>query len=389
MVKVDDFKVILDDIVAFKRNLDKDNQSRRQNLQVTQQKKAGLDEIENRFTKLRADFNKGSDILDPNKFKQAKVFVENIEEKINEANEILNDRLSFAVNLEKERENSSKMGEKFDLKTAASLLPVLDGTDEATKQLIDCIELYKDMLDENGQKLLITYVLKAKLSQSAKLRLEKEYATVDLLVQGMKRHLLSKKSAAALSTQLHNVKQHQKTISEFGLEIENLFVNLTITQSEGDEKAEKVLSKVNEKVAINSFANGLRNHELRTVIKARNYDTLKDAITGAMELDVNSAEQRVFHIRNKNSSYKNKYNYSNHAKNPQVSRNHNKNNHEYTNRARFSNQKYDNKNVKNTTANRFRNRKHYAYSANSNNLAEEKCGDVSSVERNFFRSSTK
>lgn len=66
------------------------------------------------------------------------------------------------------------MGENFDLRTAASLLPSMDGSEEATKQLIDAIELYSELLDQSSKPLLVKYILKAKLNQNAKCRLNKD-----------------------------------------------------------------------------------------------------------------------------------------------------------------------------------------------------------------------
>lgn len=44
-----------------------------------------------------------------------------------------------------------------------------------------------------------------------------------------------------------------------------------------------LLKNVNEKFAIKKFADGLRNRRLSTVIAARNYKSLKDAIQAAKE----------------------------------------------------------------------------------------------------------
>ncbi|KAL3279744.1 hypothetical protein HHI36_017252 [Cryptolaemus montrouzieri] len=65
--------------------------------------------------------------------------------------------------------------------------------------------------------------------------------------------------------------------------IEELMVDLTISQSEGDADAAKILTATNEKIAINSFTNGLRDTELGTIIKSRNYSKLSDAIVAAQD----------------------------------------------------------------------------------------------------------
>lgn len=315
MPRPDDLKYLLDEIVVFKRNLDKDNLVRRQNLQTTRQKLSDLEDFKSEFTRCRSEFNTNIATKSQEIIKQAKLYVENIEVKIDEAQNILDARLSSISDRTKDNLlDTTEMGEKFDLKTAASLLPAMDGTEEGTKQLLDCIELYNELLDENGKKLLITYVLKSRLSQNAKMRLEKAYASVDLLVKDIKLHLLTKKSAPALSTQLHTVKQNHRNIQEFGQEIEQLLVNLTLSQADGDDEAVKVLTKVNEKIAINTFANGLKNSEIRTIIKARNYDTLKDAVCAASEVDnSNIQNSQVFHARGKDNNFNRRYNRNNYS----------------------------------------------------------------------------
>lgn len=60
--------------------------------------------------------------------------------------------------------------EKLDLRTAASLLTRLGGTDDATIQPIDAIEL-SELLSGLDRPLLNSYVLKTPLNQTAKLRI--------------------------------------------------------------------------------------------------------------------------------------------------------------------------------------------------------------------------
>ncbi|KAI4458042.1 hypothetical protein MML48_7g00012308 [Holotrichia oblita] len=99
--------------------------------------------------------------------------------------------------------------------------------------------------------------------------------------------LVTKKSATTISNQLHQCKQSNKFLNEFGREVEQLLNVVTITQARDDENALKCLREVNQKIVINSFCNGVRNHELRTLIKARNCVTLSEAITVAIDEEKN------------------------------------------------------------------------------------------------------
>lgn len=87
------------------------------------------------------------------------------------------------------------------MKTAVNLLPLMTDKESVTKQLIDAIELYESMLGE-GKQMLIDFVLKTRLSASAKLRLAPEYQDVRVLTQDMRKHLLTRMSDVALQSKL-------------------------------------------------------------------------------------------------------------------------------------------------------------------------------------------
>lgn len=194
MSNVDKFRHLYEEIRVFKRNIDKDNQQRRENSQVVNQKLVDLARLESELGSLKVDFNKtpgNADVVE-----QVKAFIKEIAKLITESQNILIDRLKIILENSNASVNTLEvvtMGEKFDLRTAASLLPPMDGTEDVTKQLIDAIELYSELLDENGRKLLINYVLKTRLSQNAKLRLDKNYNSTNDLVKDMRTQLLTKK----------------------------------------------------------------------------------------------------------------------------------------------------------------------------------------------------
>ncbi|XP_028178494.1 uncharacterized protein LOC114365951 [Ostrinia furnacalis] len=239
--------------------------------------------------------------------------------------------------IESESEKNTNMA-KFELKTAISLLPVMTDDENVTKQLISNIELYDSMLEDSAKPALITFVLKSRLSESAKLRLCESYESVSDLVRDIRERLLSKKSPTALQQQLHRAKQDNKTIEQFGKEIEQLFVDLTISQAAGNSKSYEVLRPINEKYAIKQFSDGLRNSRISTIIAARNYTSLKDAISGALDEAVSSGQenqvmsfrgqrgnnfrgrrnfhqQRPYNFNRQGNSNRGQFNHSNNANN--------------------------------------------------------------------------
>lgn len=140
-----------------------------------------------------------------------------------------------------------------DLKIATSLLPFMDDKENTTKQLIDAIELYDSVLHNDNKKLLTNFVLKARLSQAVKIRLENSYMSNQLLIQDIQKHLLTKRSASSLSIFLHNARQNSKSIiDDFGKHIEELMLNLTISQFDGRPESLAMLRETNKKLATNT-----------------------------------------------------------------------------------------------------------------------------------------
>lgn len=198
---------------------------------------------------------------------------------------------------------------KFDLKTALNLLPVCSNDEASVKQLIDGIEYYTSELDEKSQEKLIKFVLKTRLSQPAKLKLSPSYANIDELITDLKAHLLPKKSASAIQRKLQNYRQNDLSIDEFGKQVTELFVDLTLTQSDGSDANFKVLKPINEKQAIKCFADGLRSRRLGTIISARTFPSLKDAVQAAIDED-NSIPSTSSDILTMNSRGRTSYNWS-------------------------------------------------------------------------------
>lgn len=192
--------------------------------------------------------------------------------------------------------------ESFCLKTAVSLLPKMNGSESVTQDLIDAIDLYSSMLDGDSRKPLIDFVLKTRLSSSAKMRLNSAYGDVNSLLSDMRTHLLTRKSDTALQSKLQNIRQGNRSIKDFGAEVERLFVDLTISQSDGKEDVYKILTPINEKNAIKRFADGLQSQKLSTIITARNFLSLKDAIRAAEDESSVPAPQ----IMSYNRSYQNR-----------------------------------------------------------------------------------
>lgn len=185
-------------------------------------------------------------------------------------------------------EDETEKMASFDLKTAIGLIPVMDDTEKTTKQIISAIEMYETLLDATSKPTLINFVLKTRLSESAKMRLSQSYDTIPKLITDIKLHLLTKKSSTSLQTQLIQQKQGSMSLDNYAKTIEELFVELTISQADGNESTYSVLKPINEKLAIKRFADGLRDKRLGTILAARNCTTLKDAVRAAKDEELSA-----------------------------------------------------------------------------------------------------
>lgn len=191
------------------------------------------------------------------------------------------------------------MASPFDIRTAISLLPVMNGQEQVTQQLIDGILLYSSLITAETQSQLIDFILKTRLSASAKLRLKPTYSTVTDLVEDIRKFLLPKKSTEALQTQLFRARQGRRSIEAYGTELEELFVNLTIAQSDGDSTKYEILRPLNEKTAIKRFADGLSDPRLSTIVASRQFTSLPEAIRTALDENTMSEpyQERVMQFR--------------------------------------------------------------------------------------------
>lgn len=201
---------------------------------------------------------------------------------------------------------------EFDLKVACNLIPVMDDTESTTKRMIDSIEMYANMLDDKGNSLLIIFILKSRLSENAKLRISDKYEAVSELVKDLRNNLLTKKSYTAIQSQMQIVRQGQRSIEEYGKEIEQLFTDMTISQADGESSVYSVLKPINEKSAIKTFSDGLRSSRLSTIIASRNYNNLKEAIQAAKDEDRPAAQLQgnVMHASKQGRTFYNNRRFS-------------------------------------------------------------------------------
>lgn len=68
-----------------------------------------------------------------------------------------------------------------DLKTATSMILLMDGSDEVIHKIINGIEFYSTLFDAAGKVTLASFVLKTRLNPAAQLKLTSTYTTEALM----------------------------------------------------------------------------------------------------------------------------------------------------------------------------------------------------------------
>ena len=292
---------LLKQIEQFLANLKKDNQTVLHNIAITETKLIKLNEFQHNFNALKIEHL----TLEGTEKEETLV-------KCEKTLDLISNILFYR---HKENIDYLKM-ESFELKTATSLIPCLTEKEESVFALIDAIDLYDSMLKEDGKKLLTAFVLKTRLTQSAKIRMKQKYSSNKDLIKDLRDNLTTLKSPISLSSQLNGAQQKpRQTMEEYGQMIEKLFVDLTLAQANHDEEKFEFLKGINERTAIDCFSRGLTNPEIRTIIRARNFGSLKDAIRAAKDEEVNVPTAAVCVVNNREIGYfgrlrGNRYNFN-------------------------------------------------------------------------------
>lgn len=283
---------IVDNLTSFKVNLSKLNYDKRKP-EILSAKLVEANAIHTEFRAIVRDIH---DQIEKNKLQgQCLVKIQSYCDKIQDLYKWIQEFCSVTYTSSNSSgvrpisDASNTIMEEFNLKVALSLIPVMTDDEDAIEQLINSIEYYDSILKTESKQSLINFVLKNRLTKMAKLKLSQTYTSVENMVKDMKKNLLTKKSAFAIQNQMQILRQGDSTIDDFGKQLADMFVNLTIAQSEGNSSAFDVLKKVNEKQAIKKFADGLRNRRISTIIAAREYNFLKDAVQGAKDEETAAA----------------------------------------------------------------------------------------------------
>lgn len=161
--------------------------------------------------------------------------------------------------------------------------------------------------------------------------------TFNELKSTLTKHFKSTKTASSLHSEIRNIKQ-RGNVSSFREKINALISELTIVQfsdleDNSNEIARSTIRMLNEKLALETFQEGLQEN-IRTAVIAAQPKSLAQAfeIASTQERLLQATNTlKIFHINDRNRRSNNNYNYNNNRYNNQRRQDFNRNDRNYNN----------------------------------------------------------
>lgn len=226
----------------------------------------------------------------------------------------------------------------FDVRTATAVIQIYDGASESLPAFVDACNLMKDLTDNTQQSMLIKFI-KTRLTGKARYGLPDNVNTFNDLITNIKQRCQDSTSPEQIVAKLKSIKQ-KENLDSFCDQIESIANKLKCTYLQ-QKIPEDVVNNMVKKVAVDALINGVSNSETKIILKAGNFDTVKDAIQKVQENNSNNQTSAMFSIStqrqyhrgwNKPSGFR-RNNINNYR--PKFNNNTNSNNHNY--RPRFEN----------------------------------------------------
>lgn len=205
------------------------------------------------------------------------------EAKEDDPDPLLNDLFNGTV----KPETTIPTAMEFDMKLAKSVVPEYDGTPKNLRDFLDCARYYNESLTPEAQKQFLTFLLKVKLKQTAKVAIPSDPADFSALEAALKVRFRPKTTIAALQQKLSALQQNKRSVHDFASEIEKLTNRLTelqVTETTSDSR--EVIQTLNEQFALTILKKGA-NSKVQPVLLASQAKSFAEGVTLALEAEAN------------------------------------------------------------------------------------------------------
>lgn len=184
----------------------------------------------------------------------------------------------------------------FDVKQATALVQPYDGSSSNLESFIDSVIFLKDLTKDNHMATAVKFV-KTRLSGKARSGLPDTIVTIDALIDHIKLKCQDTATPDSIVAQLNILKQ-RGPITSFCEEIENLCGKLENVYVSHKVPAD-VAKTMTTKAGVNALIKGINASEIKLILKAGNFTSIKDALQKAQECTSDTSTSQVFNINNK------------------------------------------------------------------------------------------
>lgn len=203
-------------------------------------------------------------------------------EEVEDFQQKLNSLKNQLDNLICEKIKKLEMPPKLDLSLALKLVKPFDGSVTELTRYIESVELLKDYADDVPEATILKF-LKTTLIGSAHGTID-GVNTINQAMTELKQKFAIRVTPKAVESEMHCLRQNQKSISDFGCEIEKLTAKLAAAHvSTGTFASEAAASNIVQPIAVEAFIDGLKDPSTKFFLRARNPTTLNKAISDALE----------------------------------------------------------------------------------------------------------
>lgn len=167
------------------------------------------------------------------------------------------------------------MGDVFDIKTATAIVQPYDGCADKLEAFVDAANLLNELTKEAHRPMAIKF-LKTRLNGKARQCLPENIATIDDLVKQVKEQCMEVISPQSIIAKL-KVSSQKGDVAKFCSEVESLTTqlqNVYISQKIPGDVAKSMATKA----GIDTLINGIKNTEMKIILKAGTFPSVKEAV---------------------------------------------------------------------------------------------------------------
>lgn len=191
-----------------------------------------------------------------------------------------------------------------EISTISKLIPIFNGKREDLHAFITNLKLVHETIAAEKRRSFFSFVFNSKLELKVQNRVKQNSppTTVEDLITALKTNYGPTKSANSILNELTKVAQRNNNLSNFAAKIESLVAELNEIQiTEEGETNRSAIVNTNNRIAFNSFMNGLTDPQILATIDASQVQTFSEALSIAEKVDSRGKQGQIMYQTTRNS----------------------------------------------------------------------------------------